>query len=37
MPLLKGATLKELTPTQPYQGTTEGLLITMNQVNIIIL
>lgn len=33
MPLLKGATLKELTPTQPYQGTTEGLLITDLQAN----
>ncbi|MBE0468869.1 MAG: DegQ family serine endoprotease [Methyloprofundus sp.] len=33
MPLLKGATLKELTITQPYQGATEGLLITDLQAN----
>ncbi|MDF1584581.1 MAG: DegQ family serine endoprotease [Methyloprofundus sp.] len=33
MPLLKGATLKELTTTQPYQGATAGLLITDLQAN----
>lgn len=33
MPLLKGATLKELTITQHYQGATEGLLITDLQAN----
>ena len=33
MPQLKGATLKELTHTQPYQGMSEGLLITDIQPN----
>jgi len=33
MPLLKGATLKELSISQPYQGATEGLLIAGLQAN----
>ncbi|RLA22530.1 MAG: serine endoprotease DegQ [Gammaproteobacteria bacterium] len=33
MPLLKGATLKELSRKQPYQGVTKGLLITDIQAN----
>ncbi len=33
LPLLKGATLKELSKKQPYQGITKGLLITDVQAN----
>ena len=33
LPLFKGATLKELSKKQPYQGTTKGLLITDVQPN----
>lgn len=33
MPQLKGATLKELTNTRPYQGVSEGLLITNLEPN----